>query len=160
MIVRSHKSIALTGVLLLSMLVLSCSRPSSYAQFVRTGARDAYGRFVFNADMTDTSLLASLSCIDREFSSFRSMLLLVVWESPDGELFEDNIVLQRSALRDSSYYDKVFTDRIGAGLVPVKPGLWKLYIKAPEDSLKKYGLTGIGLEIERVDRRVKVLVLK
>lgn len=166
MIVRSHKSIALTGVLLLSMLVLSCSRPSSYAQFVRTGSRDAYGRFVFNADMADTlsaydfSLLASLSCIDREFSSFRSMPLLVVWESPDGELFEDNIVLQRSALRDSSYYDKVFTDRIGAGLVPVKPGLWKLYIKAPEDSLKKYGLTGIGLEIERVDRRVKVLVLK
>ena len=159
MIVRSHKSIALTGVLLLlSMLVLSCSRPSSYAQFVRTGARDAYGRFVFNADMTDTlssydfSLLVSLSCIDREFSSFRSMPLLVVWESPDGELFEDNIVLQR--------YDKVFTDRIGAGLVPVKPGLWKLYIKAPEDSLKKYGLTGIGLEIERVDRKVKVLVLK
>lgn len=81
---------------------------------------DAYGRFVFNADMTDTmsaydfSLLASLSCIDREFSSFRSMPLLVVWESPDGELFEDNIVLQRSALRDSSYYDKVLTDRTGA----------------------------------------------
>lgn len=88
------------------------------------------------------------------------MPLLVVWESPDGELFEDNIVLQRSALRDSSYYDKVFTDRIGSGLVPVKPGLWKLYIKVPEDSLKKYGLTGIGLEIERVDRRVKVFVLK
>lgn len=134
---------------------VSCSRPVTAEQFVRNNERDAWGRYAFDIDMTDSlsvydiSLISSFSCIDRDFSSFRSMPLNLMWEAPDGRLFEDNVVLGRNVLRDSSYYDKVLADRLGESLSPVENGMWRLYIKADEDSLKKYGMTGIGIRVDR-----------
>lgn len=137
------------------MAVLSCSRPVTAEQFVRSADRDAYGRYAFDVDMSDSlsvydiSLIASFACIDRDFSSFRSMPLLLMWESPDGRCYEGSAVLQRKALRDSSYYDKVFSDKLGERLSPVRSGMWKLYVKAPDDSLEKYMMTGMGIRVDR-----------
>lgn len=143
---------------IMAFAALSCSRPATAEQFVRNADRDVYGRYVFDVDMSDSlaaydiSLLSSFSCIDRDFAPFVSMPLHLLWESPEGQCFEDNVVLPGSALKDSSYYDKVLSDCLGEGLVPERAGLWKLYVTAPEDSLKKYGMTGMGI---RVDRKTK-----
>ena len=137
----------------------SCSRPVTAEQFIRNPERDAWGRYAFDIDMTDStsvydiSLISAFSCIDRDFSSFRSMPLHLMWESPDGRLFEDNVVLRRDVLRDSSYYDKVLADRLGEGLSPVENGRWRLYVKADEDSLRKYGMTGMGIRVDRKQRQ-------
>lgn len=142
----------------MAFTALSCSRPAVAEQFVRNADRDVYGRYVFDVDMSDSlaaydiSLLASFSCIDRDFAHFVSMPLHLLWKSPEGQCFEDNVALAGSALKDSSYYDKVLSDSLGEGLVPEKPGLWNLYVTVPEDSLKKYGMTGMGI---RVDRKTK-----
>lgn len=134
---------------------MSCSRPVTAEQFVRNNERDAWGRYAFDIDMTDSlsvydiSLISSFSCIDRNFSSFRSMPLRLMWEAPDGRLFEDNVILSRDMLRDSSYYDKVIADKLGESLAPVENGKWRLYVKVDEDSLKRYGMTGVGIRVDR-----------
>ena len=136
--------------------VSSCSRPSYIEEFVRTSDRDAYGRYEFIADMSDTSfsynvsLITVFSCIDKKFDSFRSMPLQVAWESPDGRLYEGRAKLIRKDMRDSSYFDKILASEFAEGLVPVNAGVWKMYVKAPEDSLKKYGMTGAGIRIDLI----------
>lgn len=140
-------------LLMLLAAVQSCSAPASSEQFVRNASRDAYGRYVFNADMTDSlasynvSLISALSCIDRKFSGFSSMPVDILWESPDGQVFENSIVLGRNSMTDSSYYDKALIYSIGRKLVPERHGEWKIYVKVPEDTLRKYGITGMGVRI-------------
>lgn len=136
--------------------VSSCSRPSYLEEFVRTSDRDAYGRYEFTADMSDSllsyniSLIAAFSSIDKKFNSFRSMPMQVAWESPDGRLYEGRAALTRKDMRDSSYFDKILSSEFAQGLVPVNAGVWKMYVKVPEDSLKKYGMTGVGIRIDRI----------
>lgn len=136
--------------------VSSCSRPSYIEEFVRTSDRDAYGRYEFTADMSDSlssyniSLIAAFSSIDKKFNSFRSMPMQVAWESPDGRLYEGRAALARKDMRDSSYFDKILSSEFAQGLLPVNAGVWKMYVKVPEDSLKKYGMTGVGIRIDRI----------
>ncbi len=136
-------------------LAFSCTEPASSSQFVKTSARDAYGRYIFDVDMRDSlsaynlDMVASFSCVDRTFSSFKSLPLVLLWESPAGQTYEGDMSLNRASMCDSSYYEKSFEMPVGEGLVPVQYGSWKLCIKAPEDSLKKYGLTGIGLIVRK-----------
>ena len=136
--------------------VSSCSRPSYIEEFVRASDRDAYGRYEFTADMSDSlssyniSLIAAFSSIDKKFNSFRSMPMQVAWESPDGRLYEGRAALARKDMRDSSYFDKILSSEFAQGLVPVNAGVWKMYVKVPEDSLKKYGMTGVGIRIDRI----------
>lgn len=102
--------------------VSSCSRPSYMEEFVRTSDRDAYGRYGFTADMSDSlssyniSLIAAFSSIDKKFNSFRSMPMQVAWESPDGRLYEGRAALARKDMRDSSYFDKFFHPSSRSGL--------------------------------------------
>ena len=71
----------------------------------------------------------------------------ILWESPDGQVFENNIMLGRNSMTDSSYYDKALIYSIGRKLVPERHGEWKIYVKVPEDTLRKYGITGMGVRI-------------
>lgn len=136
-------------------LLFSCTEPASSGQFVKTVARDAYGRYVFDIDMSDSlsvynlDMVASFSCVDRAFSSFKSLPLTLLWESPAGQTYEGNMSLTRALMCDSSYYEKSFEAPVGERLVPSQYGEWKLYVKTPEDSLKRYGLTGIGLIVRK-----------
>lgn len=136
-------------------LFVSCSEPVSGSQFVKTGSRDAYGRYEFNVDMQDSlasydvSLVASFACADRKFVSFKSLPISLLWESPDGVSYEGAMSLARSSMNDSSYYAKTFREEVGERLVPVRYGKWKLFVKAPEDSLKKYGLSGVGIIVRK-----------
>ncbi len=136
-------------------LTFSCSEPVSINQFVKTGDRDGYGRYVFDVDMRDSlsaynvDVVASFSCVNREFASFKSLPLTLLWESPAGQTYEGTMDLTRIAMKDSSYYEKSFEEIVGERLVPAEYGSWKLYVKAPEDSLKKYGLTGLGLVVSK-----------
>lgn len=136
-------------------LLFACTEPASSSQFVKTVARDAYGRYVFGIDMSDSlsvynlDMVASFSCVDRTFSAFKSLPLTLLWESPAGQTYEGNMSLTRASMCDSSYYEKSFEAPVGERLVPSQYGEWKLYVKTPEDSLKRYGLTGIGLIVRK-----------
>lgn len=64
------------------------------------------------------------------------MPMQVAWESPDGRLYEGRAALARKDMRDSSYFDKILSSEFAQRLVPVNAGVWKMYVKVPEDSLK------------------------
>lgn len=148
----------LSAAALAAVLLIGCSRPSSYEQFIRNSSRDIYGNYAFDVDMTDSlsrydiSLIATFSCIDRDFARFTSMPMDLMWESPDGRVFENWIAAGRKEMVDSSYYDKALMVKAGTGLVPAVHGGWKLYVKVPEDSLKLYGMTGMGIRVTRINK--------
>lgn len=136
------------------MAFIACSPTDSViSQFKRVDSRDAYGRFCFVADMSDTastyaiSLLSVFSCTDQRFGTLSSLPVSVACVSPDSVMYEGTFHLVRDSVCDNSYYEKIISISLGSGLVPVKPGLWSLYVKMPEDSLRKYRLEGIGLKI-------------
>lgn len=145
-------------VMAVLMVMPSCSRPVSSEQFVRNASRDAYGRYVFDVDMQDSlscydiSLISAFSCIDRQFSRFSSMPLNLLWESPDGQVYENDLLVGRASIADSSYYDKALIVKAGERLEPVRYGRWKLYVKIPEDTVKLYGVTGMGIKVTRKTR--------
>ena len=148
----------LSAAVLLAVLLTGCSRPSSYEQFIRNSSRDIYGNYAFDVDMTDSlsrydiSLISTFSCIDRDFARFTSIPMDLLWESPDGRIFENWIAAGRKEMVDSSYYDKALMVKAGTGLVPAVYGEWKLYVKVPEDSLKLYGMTGMGIRVTRINK--------
>ena len=133
-------------VMAVLMALPSCSRHVSSEQFVRNASRDAYGRYVFDVDMQDSlscydiSLISAFSCIDR------------LWESPDGQVYENELLAGRVSIADSSYYDKALIVKAGERLEPVRHGMWKLYVKIPEDTVKLYGVTGMGIKVTRKTR--------
>ena len=57
-----------------------------------------------------------------------------------------------SSIADSSYYDKALIVKAGERLEPVRHGMWKLYVKIPEDTVKLYGVTGMGIKVTRKTR--------
>ena len=70
----------------LAAVLLSCAAPVSSERFVRNGSRDALGRYVFEADMTDSlhtfsmDLYVAFSCPEKEFSTFSRLPANVLWE--------------------------------------------------------------------------------
>lgn len=122
--------------------------------FVKVDQRDGAGRFVFPVEMTDSlakydiALLASFSCDGKTFSELNTFELSLLWESPDSLSYVSELSLAGSSAESSSYYGRAVKAVVGKGLVPRKAGEWKLYIAADEDSLKRYGLSGIGLSVE------------
>ncbi len=144
---------------ILELLVLvtlsACSRPASEEIFIPVSGRDDFGRFAFAVDMSDStslysvSLLTSFACRDRRFSSFRSMPLCIVWESPDGKLYEENVEIGRDEVREASYDKIIIYSPYRSHLKPVEYGIWNMYVKTPEDSLTKYKLYGMGIRVRR-----------
>lgn len=78
-----------------------------------------------------------------------AMPLSVVWEAPDGKLYEENIEIGRDDIREESYDKKIIYSPYRKNLRPEENGVWKVYMKTPEDSLVKYKLYGIGIRVRR-----------
>lgn len=134
----------LIWVLLTVMLPFACSRPVSDEFFEPTSDRDAYGRFCFNIDMADSTISYNISLMTffggmgRNSEPFITMPLDMMWESPEGMQYEENVVI------DGRYL--LYRENIR----PIRAGIWHLYIKVPEDSLRKYKFDGMGVRVERV----------
>ena len=77
------------------------------------------------------------------------MPLCIVWESPDGKLYEENVEIGRDEVREASYDKIIIYSPYRSHLKPVEYGIWNMYVKTPEDSLTKYKLYGMGIRVRR-----------
>lgn len=143
-------------VLLLALLCLaSCRRPASDELFVRTEDRDADGRYGFVLDMSDSlvtydvSLVASFDCGKRRFAAFEGTYLRMMWEAPDGPLFEEKVWLGPDVHADRSAFSHHLMTVYRSDLEPQRYGRWRLYISVPEDVVEDFRLGGIGISLLR-----------
>ena len=143
-------------LLLLGLICLAaCSRPVSDETFVRTSDRDEAGRYGFVLDMGDSlvtydvSLYASFDCGKRRFASFEGTYLRMMWEAPDGPLFEEKVWLGPDVKSDSNSFSCHLMTVYRNELEPQKYGKWRLYVTVPEDVVEDFRLAGLGVSIAR-----------
>ena len=137
----------------LSAALISCSEPDSSEKFVRNRDRDAAGRYVFDVDMTDSlqtysmDFYVAFSCTEKVFSSFSNLPANVLWISPDGIVYEDNVLISGESSEPSSTFMKAVKAPYRRGAAPVSRGMWKAMVSVPADSVARYGITGLGMKI-------------
>lgn len=135
--------------------VAACSRPVSEERFVKASRTDAYGRYVFPLDLSDTTcrydvgLYAVLDVEDPDFEAFSHLPLDILWESPSGRPFWEEVAVGRDCLVDSKYYEKSFRTAYRTDLVPVEPGIWRLSVSVPEADSWQGSMVGIGVKLVR-----------
>ncbi|MGN1234028.1 MAG: hypothetical protein ACI4UJ_11375 [Candidatus Cryptobacteroides sp.] len=139
--------------MVLPMALLSCSEPDSSEIFVRNRDRDAAGRYVFDVDMKDSTraysmdLYVAFSCTEKVFSSFSQLPANVMWVSPEGIVYEDNVLICGESAESSSTFLKAVKAPYRKGAVPVPAGMWTAMVSVPADSVAKYGIAGLGMKI-------------
>jgi len=138
-----------------AVLSVSCVRPASVESFVKSGDRDVYGRYPFEVSMEDSScvydmaFLAEMDCGKCDFSLFEGFPLRVTWMSPGGRLFAERVWLGPSALSRESHHSRTLHAPYRTGSAPAEYGKWKMYVAVPDSLVEKFGLVGMGLEVER-----------
>lgn len=135
-----------------AVLVFSCGRPSSEEYFARS---DGSGLYSFVLDMGDSlgcydlDLLAVLSCGDGTFASFRGFPLNVVWTSPSGDRFTEEVWITGQTLEEGRHYSKRFYTPYREGLVPKDLGEWKLDFAVSPYFVREYSISGLGVKLSR-----------
>lgn len=151
----SDSILAVIAAAACAMALWSCSRPSSDEEYVRTGNRDEYGRYVFTVDMSDSTfcydvgLFCSFGCDDEDFASFSQIPFHMLWVSPEDKPYEEEVWLTRDMLDDETFYSKRFSSPYREEVVPNEKGVWKLYVTVGEDYIKKYDIDGLGVKLSR-----------
>lgn len=135
------------------MALFCCSEPDSSEMFVRNGDRDAAGRYVFDVDMKDSlhtytmDFYVAFSCTEKEYSSFSRLPANILWESPEGIVYEENVLISGESAESSSTFLKAVRATYRKGAAPVSAGMWKAMVSVPADSVAKYGIAGLGMKI-------------
>ena len=94
-------------------------------------------------------LYVAFSCPEKEFSTFSRLPANVLWESPEGIAYEDNIMLAGEIGSRSSSFGRTMRAAYRSGIVPSSHGIWKVMVSVPEDSVRKYGITGLGMKLKK-----------
>lgn len=145
----------LIAIAILSICITACSAPVSNEQYVSGRDVDAWGRYPFEVDFSDTTVAYSLdiyavfTCRDAKFSQFTTLPLHVLWQSPGGDLYEEEAEISGESTDWSSHFTKTVSLPFRSGMRPHAQGMWKMNISVQKDTATKYGLEGLGLRVTR-----------
>ena len=138
---------SLIPALVLSLAVASCSRPVSYEPFVIKEEAEYGDTYIFNLDMSDSTVAYSLDFYTRlerpAFGKFPSdsVSLDLRWISPsDSVIISDTTFIRVERPVDSSYYSKDYLSAYKEYLDLPEHGLWRLKARVLNDSESIRGL--------------------
>ena len=133
--------------LALLLAVASCSRPSSYEPFVVREKAEYGDTYIFNLDLSDSTVAYSLDFYTRlerpAFGTFPSdsISLDLRWISPsDSVIVSDTTSIHVACPVDSSYYTKDFVTVYKEALNLPEHGIWRLKARVLNDSESIRGL--------------------
>ena len=133
--------------LALLLAVASCSRPSSYEPFVVREKAEYGDTYIFNLDLSDSTVAYSLDFYTRlerpAFGTFPSdsISLDLRWISPsDSVIVSDTTFIHVACPVDSSYYTKDFVAVYKESLSLPEHGIWRLKARVLNDSESIRGL--------------------
>ena len=140
-------------VLLLALVVASCSRPVSYEPFVVREKAEYGDTYIFNLDLSDSTVSYGLDFYTRlerqafgEFPS-DSISLDLRWISPsDSVIISDTTSIRVAHPVDSSYYSKDFVAGYKEALSLPEHGIWRLKARVLNDS---EAIRGLGVIFTR-----------
>lgn len=140
-------------VLLLALVVASCSRPVSYEPFVVREKAEYGDTYIFNLDLSDSTVSYGLDFYTRlerpafgEFPS-DSISLDLRWISPsDSVIISDTTFIRVAHPVDSSYYSRDFVVGYKETLSLPEHGIWRLKARVLNDS---EAIRGLGVIFTR-----------
>ncbi len=139
--------------LALSLAVGSCSRPVSYEPFVIKEKAEYGDTYIFNLDLSDSTVAYGLEFYTRlERAAFGEFLsdsisLDLRWISPsDSVMISDTTFIRVECPVDSSYYNKDFVSLYKERLSLPEHGLWRLKARVLNGS---ESLRGLGVIFTR-----------
>ncbi len=131
----------------LMMAVASCARPSSYEPFVVREKAEYGDTYIFNLDLTDSTVSYGLDFYTRldrpAFGTFPSdsISLDLRWISPsDSIILSDTTFIRVAHPVDSSYYSRDFVCGYKEMLSLPEYGIWRLKARVLNDSETIRGL--------------------
>ncbi len=133
----------------ISLLALSCSRPSSYETFVLREKAEYGDTYSFNLDCHDTLVSYDLDLYTRlerqAFGNFStdSLDLSVKWISPSDSIHSsDTLVLHLGVPIDSSYFSKDYICPFRKDFMVSEQGIWRvrIHIRNNPDELRGLGV--------------------
>lgn len=137
----------------LLMVVVSCSRPSSYEPFVVREKAEYGDTYIFNLDLSDSSAFYGLDFYTRlqrpAFGTFPtdSISLDLRWISPsDSVILSDTTFIRVARPVDSSYYSRDFISGYRETLNLPEHGIWRLKARVLNDS---EAIRGLGVIFTR-----------
>ena len=150
---RHPVSIAIVIAAVCLAALQSCSRPLSDEYFTRTGKTETKGEYpftiAFGEEECDLDLYVSMVCGNVKFAQFSGLDLSMLWESPEGEKFSEDVFLSKDYLEKGTFFEKKMAAPYRKNLVMDPPGEWKLTISVPIEEVEQYGITGTGVRVTR-----------
>ena len=142
----------LKNLIIMVCILSACSAPSSTESFVRCGDRTD-GKYVFSADMSDSSEVYAMAfytridCSKAEFAGLKDIRADIVFVSPSGDRYGETVFFPKSAFRTSDSLTWNFSEEYREGISPIECGLWRVEVNIPEDDDIK-GFRGLGMVLE------------
>ncbi len=146
------KKPVLKTFIIMICILSACSAPSSTESFVRSGDR-TNGKYVFSADMSDSSAVYAMAfytridCSKAEFAGLKDIRADIVFVSPSGDRYGETVFFPKSAFRTSDSLTWNFSEEYREGIRPIECGLWRVEVNIPEDDDIR-GFRGLGLILE------------
>ena len=149
-----HPALMATVIAAVCLAALhSCSRPLSDEYFTRTGKSEPEGEYAFTVtfgeEECDLDLYVSMVCGNVKFAQFPGLELSLLWESPEGEKYSEDVFLSKDHLDKGTFFWKQMAAPYRKNLVMDPPGEWKLTITIPSEAVELYGITGTGVRVTR-----------
>ena len=147
------KKPVLKTLIIMICILSACSAPSSTESFVRSGDRTD-GKYVFSADMSDSSAVYAMAfytridCSRAEFAGLKDIRADIVFVSPSGDRYGETVFFPKSAFRTSDSLTWNFSEKYREGIRPIECGLWRVEVNIPEDDDIR-GFRGLGLVLEK-----------
>lgn len=146
----------LTAILSFVMLLaIGCSRPSSYEQFVRTGARGEDGLYHYRLEMDDStstydlSFYSRIDCNNLKIATLGDFPLVVTWISPSGTKYSEKVFFNiHNYLPGSDFYSHQYRFPYRVGMAPVEWGEWEMTVRIDAESLIP-GFRGLGVVLAK-----------
>lgn len=129
-------------------MMAACSPPGTQEYFERASRRDAYGRYAFTLDMTDSTRNYSISFYTKLDEDFQEPIQMdISFVSPSGREFVEEISVSQDLLSEStSFFSREGIIKYRTGFVPAEFGNWQMYILVKNHPDR---LCGMGVILDR-----------
>lgn len=149
---RRTSLFAVALVLSLMPGLSACRQPASMESFIKAGKVDAFGRYCYDLDLSDSSSTYDISLFTRVDGKMAGsdIVLNIKLVAPDGKVFGEQIMLPAEAAEHNSAQSADYALDYRTDIIPTQYGVWKAYISVPD---APEGFRGLGLKLYRNGER-------
>ena len=135
-------------------LLASCCEPTSSNVFLKSSERDAFGRYEYKLDMSDSlhaydiSFYTRLDASVRDFTTMGDIPLSVRMYNPAGICYEEKVFIPVDKPSFSTAFSRQYKALYRKDSTPSVYGEWTMQVEIPDFDISGC-MTGLGVEITK-----------